>query len=265
MTETGKLPISLVVIAANEERNLPRCLKAADFCSEIVVVDSGSTDHTLEIAAGHGAHIFHRPWSGFVAQKNFACEQASQPWVLCLDADEMISPELRHSIERSFQNEPPVDGFEMNRHSIYGDKLINHSGWYPQWRLFLFRRGSAVWGGTDPHAEVIFHGKQKTRLKGDLFHYTYTGIRHHVAKNMTFAREAAESMHAQGRRATWPDLLARAPWAMFRSYVIQRGFLSGFHGLVIAAVAGFYTFLKYAMLREIQMREKRATREKEER
>lgn len=224
MISNGKLPISLVVITANEERSLSRCLESAGFCSDLVIVDSGSTDRTLEMAASHGARIFHHEWSGYVSQKNFACRQAQQPWILCLDADEVISPELRRSIEQSFQLQPEVDGFELDRHSLYGDTLIDHSGWYPQWRLFLFRRDSAVGRGLEPHATVQFNGKRKQRLKGDLYHHTYTNIRHHVSKNFTFAHAAALAMYESGHRATLAALVLRAPWVMFRSYIVRRGF-----------------------------------------
>lgn len=251
----GKLPISLVVITANEERNLQRCLTSADFCADVVVVDSGSTDRTVQIAMEHGARVFHRAWSGYGPQKNFGCDQASQPWVLCLDADEEVSPQLRESIHTSFASDPTEDGFEINRHSIYGSRLINHSGWYPQWRLFLFRRDCAVWGGPEPHAEVLFNGKRKARLAGDLYHHTYRDIHQHAMKTIGLSHAAARAMYAEGRRASWLDILFRPMWAVLRSYVLQRGFLSGFYGLVIAMVSGAYTFLKYTMLREMHFKQ----------
>jgi glycosyltransferase involved in cell wall biosynthesis len=255
----GKLPISLVVITKNEERNLERCLRAADFCAEVIVVDSGSTDRTLEIARAFGSQIFHRDWTGYGDQKNFATEQASQPWALCIDADEVVTPELRNSITVAFRTEPAVDAFEINRHAFYAGKRIDHSGWYPQWRLFLYRKGAAHWSGDEPHTVAVLHGRRKGRLNGDLNHYTYAGIERQLIKNLAAARDGAAAMYRSGRRATLFDLLLRGPWAFTRTYFLQLGFLDGFYGFVIAAVSSFYTFSKYAMLWELNRRQRKSS------
>jgi glycosyltransferase involved in cell wall biosynthesis len=248
---SDKLPISLVVIAFNEEQNIGRCLSAADFCSEIIVVDSGSIDRTLEIAEQFHARIARRNWTGYRDQKNFGSEQATQPWILCIDADEVVSPELRAEILRRFQTDPGEDAFEINRHSLYAGKLINHCGWYPQWRLFLYRKGKAYWGGDEPHTIVVFDGQRKSKLSGDLYHYTYASIRQNLLKNASSAHDAAVAMHQRGRRATLFDLLGRSWWSFFRTYFLKLGMLDGFYGLVISLFSGFYTFTKYAMLREM--------------
>jgi len=246
-----KLPISLVVITFNEEANIERCLSAADFCAEMIVVDSGSTDRTVELSIACGADVRTRPWSGYGPQKNFGCDQTSQPWILCIDADEVVTPELRASIINAFRSTPHVDGFDINRHGVYAGQLINHSGWYPQWRTFLYRKGSAEWGGMEPHVTVEFHGKSKQKLIGDLLHYTYRSIDEHLRKNISSAQAAGQAMHALGKSATALDLTLRPIWAWFRSYLMQLGFLDGFLGLVIANGQATYTFLKYAYLREL--------------
>lgn len=251
---TKKLPISLVVITFNEEKNLARALKAADFCSEMIVVDSGSTDETLEIAKSFGARIFHRDWSGYGDQKNYGTTLASNEWILCIDADEIVSPELKDSIFIQFQHSLSFDAFEINRHSLYGSHLIHHGGWYPQWRLFLYRKGCVEWGGEEPHTIPVFNGKRKARLIGDLLHYTYTDIFQHLQKNMISARASAYAMHRNNRLFRWTDLLLRTPWAFLRSYIFQRGFLDGYYGFVIACNSACYTFAKYAMLRELNHR-----------
>ena len=252
---TAKLPITLVVVARDEERNLPRCLDAADFCAETLVVDSGSTDRTVAIARERGARVLERAWTGYRDQKNFGVEQAGQPWVLCLDADEVVTPELRASIEAAFRGgDPAADAFELNRHGVYAGRLINHSGWYPEWRTFLYRRGSAVWSGREPHPRVEFRGRVRARLDGDLLHYTYADLAEHLRKNAASARAAAAAMHEDGRRAGWTDLLIRPKFALLRRLVLQRAYLDGFRGLCIAVMAGVYTFLKYAHLREMQGR-----------
>ncbi len=239
----------------NEEENLERCLRAAEFCAEMIVVDSGSTDGTLSVAERFGARVFHRAWNGYGKQKNFGCEQASQPWILCIDADEQVSDELRDSMIKAFKSDPAVDGFDINRHGIYAGKVINHSGWYPQWRTFLYRKGSAEWGGMEPHVVVNFYGRSKRKLKGDLYHYTYRTIDEHLRKNISSAKAAAKAMQILGRSAKWSDLCLRPLWAWFRCYLLQRGFLDGFHGLLIANGQATYTFLKYAYLRELHVAE----------
>ncbi|MBK6766094.1 MAG: glycosyltransferase family 2 protein [bacterium] len=246
-----KLPISFLVVTLNEEENLQRCLTAVDFASEIIVVDSGSTDRTLDVARSFGAITLHRDWTGYADQKNFGAERVSQPWILCVDADEVVTPELRASILIAFKQEPDCDAFDVNRHGVYAGKLINHSGWYPQWRTFVYRKHAARWVGLEPHPVVEFTGQSKRRLQGDLLHYTYRTIEEHMRKNFSSARSAARAMHKMGRRVTATDLHLRPIWAWFRSYVVQLGFLDGFYGLTIANGQAMYTFLKYAYLREI--------------
>ena len=251
---SGKLPISLVVITYNEAKNLPRCLLEADFCAELIIVDSGSTDGTRDIAREFGARVVHRNWSGYRDQKAFGIELAAQPWILTLDADEVITSQLRDDIEQTFAADPREDAFEINRRSFYSGKRINHSGWYPQWRLLLFRKGKAYWSEKEPHEVLTFCGRTKGRLSGDLNHYTYESIRRHVEKNLDYATRWATTMHNGRRRATTLDLLFRGPWGFFRTYILQLGFLDGFYGLVIAAVTGYYTFVKYSMLKELNRR-----------
>lgn len=246
-----KLPLTLAVITCNEQKNIERCLRAADFCDELLVVDSGSTDETVRICESLGARILHRQWTGYGDQKNFATEQAKYDWVLCIDADEAVTPELRASILKAFASLKDEEGFEINRHGIYAGKLINHSGWYPEWRIFLYRKDKAVWAGLEPHTIVRFSGGKLGRLQGDLLHYTYDDIREHLRKNIASAYASALAMKQSGRRATLSDLLFRGPFACFRRYFIQLGFLDGFYGFVIAVLSGVYTFLKYAFLREL--------------
>jgi glycosyltransferase involved in cell wall biosynthesis len=248
--KNDKLPITLVVVTLNEEANLRRCLLSADFCEYTIVVDSGSKDGTLDIAKELGAEVLTRNWTGFAEQKNFGVDAAKTEWVLCLDADEEISPELRRNILSLGEKLDELDGFELNRHAFYLGRFINHSGWYPEWRLFLYRKSHGTWGGLEPHAEVQFHGRL-SRVVGDLYHYTYLNIQHHVKKSLGYAEAAAAAMNRRHRHATFLDLCVRAPWAFFRSFILKRGFLDGFAGLVIAWMTGFYTFLKYAYLREL--------------
>ncbi len=247
---SDKLPITLVVVTLNEESNLRRCLASADFCRHGIVVDSGSTDRTIAIAQEMGAEVLTRAWTGFADQKNFGVAAAKTEWVLCLDADEEISPELRRSILELGEKLNQYDGFELNRHAYYLDRFINHSGWYPEWRLFLYKKSHGSWKGQEPHVRVHFSGC-KTRLRGELYHYTYRDIGHHAQKTLSYARAAAQAMHEAGKDASFIDLCLRAPWAFVRSLILKLGVLDGFPGLVIAWMVGYYTFLKYAFLREL--------------
>lgn len=251
----AKLPISFLVVTLNEEENLKRCLAAVEFCSEIVVIDSGSTDGTLGVARQFGAKILHREWTGYADQKNFGVEHVTQPWVLCVDADEVVTPELRASILRAFEREPDVDAFEINRHGVYAGKLINHSGWYPQWRLFLYRKQAARWIGLEPHPVVEFLGANKRKLRGDLLHFTYRTVEEHMRKNFSSARAAARAMQNSGRSVSIWDLLFRPLWGWFRCLFLQLGILDGFYGLTIANGQAMYVYLKYAYLRELRRAE----------
>lgn len=250
-----KLSISLVVITCNEQKNIERCLRAADFCDELLIVDSGSQDATVKICEALGAKVLHRDWTGYGDQKNYGTEHAKHDWVFCIDADEVVTPELRDSILKAFASLPDEEGFEINRHGIYAGKMINHSGWYPEWRIFLYRKDKAVWAGLEPHTIVHFSGTKRGRLQGDLLHYTYNDIREHLRKNISSAYASAQAMQQAGRRAKLTDLLLRGPFACFRRYFIQLGFLDGFYGFVIAALSGVYTFLKYAFLWELIRKE----------
>jgi glycosyltransferase involved in cell wall biosynthesis len=252
---TDKAPVSLVVITYNEEKNIERCLRAAQFCAELIVVDSGSTDRTADIARSLGAKVIHRDWTGYGDQKNFGTAQASQKWVLCIDADEEVSPAMRDRIMEAFVTDPRCDAFEINRRNFYGGKAICHSGWYPQWKMFLYKRDRVTWDDAEPHPLPVLKNGRKSRLRGgDLYHYTYSGIRQHIEKNLAFAIGSAAAMHRKGRKASAFDLVIRGGWAFIRTYILQRGFLDGFYGLVIATLAAWYTFTKYAMLRELNLR-----------
>jgi glycosyltransferase involved in cell wall biosynthesis len=253
---SDKLPITVVVVTLNEEANLRRCLASADFCQDRIVVDSGSTDNTIAIAQEMGAEVLARAWTGFADQKNFGVAAAKTEWVLCLDADEEVSPKLRRSILELAERLHQYDGFELNRHAFYMGHFINHSGWYPEWRLFLYKKSHGSWKGQEPHARVHFSGR-KARLHGELYHYTYRDIDHHAQKTLSYARAAANALHEKGRHASFFDLRVRAPWAFVRSLFLRLGLLDGFAGLVIAWMAAYYTFLKYALLRELDLQSRK--------
>jgi hypothetical protein len=243
-------PLSVSLITFNEEINLRRCLESVrDLASEIVILDSGSTDRTGAIAAEYGARFQHSPWPGFTAQKNKSLERCSQPWVLCLDADEALSPELACSIRETLQkDDPALAGAWVNRRTWYLGAWIWHA-WYPEWRLRLVRRGPALWAGRDPHPALAVKGATR-RLHGDLLHYSFRDLEDHLARTIKYARVAAAAHTAGGRPFRWHHLLG-SPWAAFLKHlVLKQGFRDGWRGWLISIIRGIDVFAKYAFLLE---------------
>jgi glycosyltransferase involved in cell wall biosynthesis len=244
----GRAPISCTIICYDEEENIRAALESVKWCDEIVVVDSFSHDRTVAICREYTERIHQRPWPGFVEQKAFALEQARFPWVLNLDADERVSPELRRELEQVLRA-PEADGYYVPRLVYYLGRWWRRGGWYPDYRLRLFRRDRVVWGGVDPHEKVILHGRS-ARLHGPLLHYTYRDISDHVATINAFTGVAAREFLLRGRTSGIGDLLLRPLWRFVRFYVLRLGFTQGLAGLFVAQSAAFYVFTKYAKLWE---------------
>ncbi|UCE87988.1 MAG: glycosyltransferase family 2 protein [Deltaproteobacteria bacterium] len=232
----------------NEEDRIGECLASLEFCDEIVVVDSHSSDATREVAARHGARVIERDWPGFVKQKAFAVEAAEHAWVLALDADERVSPALRAEIEalrdRGF---PDKCGWRMPRLSSYLGRAIRHGTWYPDLQLRLFDRRRGGWTGSDPHDRVELEGPVG-RLRGDLLHHPYRSLEDHLATIDRYTTIMADQLEKRGRRARLLDIVLRPPARFLAFYVIRRGFLDGWRGLLMAYLAAHYVRLKYAKL-----------------
>lgn len=246
------LPLSVSIITLNEERNLPRCLRSVRaLATEIVVIDSGSTDQTEAIAREHGAVFEKHDWQGHVAQKNIALRRCSQPWALCLDADEALSAELADSIRKLFVNgEPSAAGFEVNRRTWYLGDWLWHI-WYPEWRLRLVRREKAEWRGLDPHDKLEVCGRLE-RLSGDLLHYPYQDLEDHLRSTVAHARTMAESYARSGRRAHWYHLLFSPQWAFVKHLLLKGGWRDGWRGWAVASAKRINVTAKYAFLLEWQ-------------
>lgn len=246
------LPLSVAIITLNEAERLPRCLASVQgLAAEIVVVDSGSQDRTADIARDAGARVEVEPWSGYVAQKNKALERCRQPWVLCLDADEALTPELAAAIRQQFAaGEPPVAGFAVNRRTWYLGAWIWHA-WYPEWRLRLVRRDGARWTGLDPHDKLTVTGSI-ARLHGDLLHYSFRDLNDHLTRTIRYARIMAGSYVAQRRQFSWLKLILSPPATFLKHLVIKQGFRDGWRGCVIAGVKALDTFAKQAFLLEAE-------------
>ena len=244
------LPLAVAVITLNEEQDLPRCLESVrGLAAEIVVIDSGSTDGTREVAQRSGAIFEVHSWQGHVAQKNIALRRCSRQWVLCLDADEAVSPELATAIRNLFASgEPRESGFLINRLNFYLGQWIRHA-WYPEWRLRLVRRDHARWAGLDPHDKMEVEGPTR-RLVGDLFHRPFGSLEEHLQKTIKYARIMADSYRQEGRAFHWYQALF-SPWLAFLKVIfLKSAWRDGWRGWVIAGARGVGTFAKYAFLLE---------------
>lgn len=255
MSAPEPLPISLVVIAQDEADRIADCLRSAEFCADRLVLDGGSRDDTVAIARGLGARVELRPFDGFVSQKSAALARATRDWVLSLDADERVSPELADEIRALFAaSEPPLDGYEIPRLSHHLGRWIRHGGWYPDRKLRLFRRARGRIGGRDPHDRVEVDGAVG-RLRGDLLHHPYRSLRQHLERMERYTTLAAAELHAAGKRAATLHWLLRPPLAFLRAYLFRAGFLDGAAGLRLAVLEARYQRLRFAKLRSLRRQE----------
>ena len=252
-----KTPLSACIIAMNEEDRIADCLLSVAFCDEILVVDSHSTDGTREVARSFGARVIERDWPGHVDQKEFTSRAANNDWVLCVDADERVTPELRAEIEelreRGF---PGRAGWRCPRLVDYLGTWVRHGTWYPDLQLRLFDRRRARWGGTNPHDKVeLESGASAGRLKGDLVHVPYRSFADHLRTIDEYTTIMARGMYQRGRRTGIGDLFLRPLWRFARFYLLKRGFLLGWKGLILGFLAAHYVRLKYMKLLMLQRNE----------
>ena len=239
--------LTATLITLNEEQNLPRILASlGDLADEIVVVDSGSTDCACEIARRHGARVVTRAWTDYADQKNFAASQATSDWILALDADEELSPELRESLRAWKKQTPGKAAYEFARRASYLGRWIRHSGWYPDRQARLYRRDVARFAGI-VHESLEVRGPVG-RLDGDLYHYTAGTFAEHAGKVNRYTALAAEQLFAAGRRRWLPGMLLAPPWTFLQKLILQGGLLDGYRGFLIAWMAARYVFLKYRKL-----------------
>ncbi len=245
-----KPKVSATIICKDEAHNIEDCLKSVAWCDEIVVVDSGSTDGTVDLARKFTPKVLFNAWPGYVAQKNFALDQATGDWVISLDADERCTPELQAALERELPQAPAdLAGFEAKRHVKYLGRWIDHGGWYPDWKLRVVRKGKARWGGVDPHDKLIPDGPVK-RLEADIHHFTYRDFAHQIRIINHFSDVVVNEYVKQGKSPSILQAVFHPPWKFFECYVWKLGFLDGFAGFVIAVGSAFYIFARYVKLWE---------------
>jgi len=244
------MKISATIITFNEERNISRVIESLRCCDEILLLDSGSNDRTVEIATKLGARVVEASWHGYAAQKNKAAELATHDWILSLDADESLSEALEAEIWHIKKSGPEFDGYTMPRLAQYLGRWILHSGWYPDRKVRLFNRKKAKWVGDFVHESVQVLGSVG-HLKSNLLHFTCSSLSEHLRSMDGYTTLAAQEIAAREQKIALTRLLFDPPWTFFRTYVLQLGFLDGMEGLSIAYMAGLYNFVKYAKARHM--------------
>lgn len=241
--------LSAIIIARNEERDLPGCLDSLHgVADEIVLVDSHSTDRTRDIAREKGARVIERDFAGFGPQKQFALEQATGDWVINIDADERLSPALGQEIRAVLAGSPTVNGFHLRYHNVFLGRRLRFGGHWSEWHLRLFRRDKAHYEGREIH-EGISVVPPYGRLRGPVLHESYKNFAEYLEKCNRYTGLIARDKYRKGRRFTlWSH--ARLPWDFFSRYVLKLGFLDGNPGLIYAVLSAYYTWLKLVRVME---------------
>jgi glycosyltransferase involved in cell wall biosynthesis len=247
------VPLSVVLITHNAAAQLAECLASVAFADEVVVVDSGSDDGTVALATRYGARVVAKQWLGFGRQKQFAVEQAAHDWVLCLDADERVSPELAASVVRALQS-PAAPAYRMARRNRFLGRWLRHGEGYPDWSVRLFDRRHARWSDDEVHEKVVCAAAPGTRvgtLAGDLLHESGEDLGRYLEKQNRYTALAALDLHRRGRRVGLA-VLALSPLLRFiKFYLLRLGFLDGLPGLVHISIGCMNSFMKYAKLIEL--------------
>jgi len=241
--------VSVLVTTQNEAHNLADCLDHVRWADELVVADSGSTDGTVELARRLGARVLSHPYESAARQKNWALPQLRHPWVLILDADERVSPDLAAEIQAVVANDGPADGYYLHRSSFFLGRPIRHCGWDRDFILRLFRTASGRYDVRLVHETLQLQGRS-AHLRGALWHYTYRSFSDYLERLDRYTARGAADARAAGRRASVAALLCRAPARFVRMFFLQRGFLDGIPGLMVCTLAAFSVWLKYARLFE---------------
>ncbi len=247
------IKLSVVIITLNEEKNIGRCLESVkDIADEIVVVDSLSTDKTREICEKYGVRFVEQKFLGYVEQKNFALNLAANDYVLSLDADEALSPELAAEIKKIKTNYEG-SGYKFNRLTNYNGHWVRHCGWYPDTKLRIVEKKKAKWVGNNPHDALEVDGIVG-HIKGDLLHYSYDSISSHVLQTNKFSTIEARTLYEKGKRATMMKLVTRPPFQFFKDYILKGGILDGYYGFVICFLNSLYVLLKYAKMIDLDLK-----------
>lgn len=250
------MKLSAIIITKNEEANLERCLRSVAWVDEIVLVDSQSTDRTIEIAQKFKARVFSPEWKGFGATKQYALDQAQGDWVLSIDADEEISFTLKSEILQLLETEPPLAGYFIPRKTQFLGKWILHSGWYPDFVLRLFKKSSGRFTDVLVHEQIEVDG-QTGRLHNPMMHYSYPTLEDYTRKLDNYSTLGAQELFESSRSPTPYKMAIRTFISFLRKYIIQRGWRDGWEGFLIAYLTSTGTLLKYAKLRQLRVEAKK--------
>ena len=251
------MTLSVIVIARNNEATLRRCLESVAWADEIVVVDSGSTDRTVEIARGFTSNVHQTPdFPGHGPQKNRALDRATRDWILSLDSDEWVTAELRSELEAAMASPGDKAAFFMPRRSRFCGRFMRHSGWWPDYVTRLWRRGAARFSEDHTHDRVIVEGKLG-RLRQPVMHEAVTDLEQMLVKINMYSSSSAAMFHKEGRQASMFTALLHGGWAFFRTYILRLGFLDGREGLMLAVINAENSYYRYAKLMLLAERETR--------
>lgn len=249
----GRLPLSVIITTYNEEINVAECIESVSWADEILLVDSFSTDQTVEIARRYPIKILQREYFGSAAQKNWAIDRVEHDWVLIIDADERVPEPLAREVLSVLATVPTVHGFYIRRENVFIDRVIRHSGWSTDKVVRLFRRDKGRYPNRRVHADLEIEGAVPV-LRHAFLHYTFRTFDQYFPKFLNYAEWGAAQAFRDGRRAGLAELAFRPGWRFFRTYVLQLGFLDGMHGFVLCCLQSFGVFLKYARLWEYRIR-----------
>ncbi len=245
------MKISATIIVYNEEDNIADVCESASWADELVIVDSDSSDRTVEIARNYTDKIFNREFRGYKDKHEFADSQTTGDWIFWIDADERVTPELRQAIEdlKSRDGDALPQGFNISRKTWYLDRWIKHSGWYPDYQMRLYRKDASYWDGVAPHETARVDGKVEI-LEGEFLHYTKRDLSEHHRVLDSYTSLAAENYYKNGKTIGGLGLLFHPIGAFLRTYILKQGFRDGVTGLIIAMFTAYSVFLKYAKLWE---------------
>src|SRR5574340_1128879 len=250
---SARPPLSAVIITLNCAHQLGACLDSLSFCDDIIVVDSGSDDGTPELARSRGARVVQHEWLGFGPQKQFAVEQAKHDWVLCIDSDERVTPQLSASIGREL-SDPRHVAYAFARSNRFMGRYLRHGEGYPDWSLRLFHRAHARWSDDAVHENVLADGPIG-RLRGDLLHYTAETLDSYLAKQNRYTTLAAQHLAQQGKRPSTARIVLSPLVRFIKFYFVRLGFLDGLPGFVHIAIGCYNSFCKYAKMHEVSRRD----------
>lgn len=237
--------ISACIISFNEEEKIEACLKSLQsVADEIIVIDSLSSDRTKEIAAKYTDKIFDQKFLGHVEQKDLAVCKASYDWIISLDCDERLTPELASSIIKIKDNLEQADAYRMARKTYYVYRWLNHC-WYPDYKVRLFNKNTAKWGGVNPHDRVEVNGDNIVTLDGDILHYSFNSISEHIRTLDNFTEIGAREIIRRNKSVSIISPWTHGLWTFLKLYLFKRGFLDGYAGLVVSVLSGMHAFVKY--------------------